>query len=666
MSEQKADLLLLNGLVVTMNAKREIIPAGAVLIAGNRIAEVGPAVVAAGWVATETVDCHGMAVIPGLVNAHTHAPMSLMRGMADDLRLDVWLNGYVMPVEREFVDPEFCRKGTLLSCLEMIRGGVTCFCDMYYFEDAVAEAAAAAGLRAVCGETLMKYPTPDAASYDQSLVYARDFLSRWKGHPRITAAVGPHAPYTCTAEILQEATQLALEFDVPLLTHLSETRQEVEAAYHEYGMSPIAWADRQGIFQARTLAAHCVHVSEDDLDILAAKGVGVAHNPTSNLKLASGVAPLSAMLRRGIAVGIGTDGCASNNDLDLFEEARLAALLPKGTEGNPTLVPAREAFALTTIEGARALGLADQIGSLEPGKLADLVVLDLEQPHLIPLFHLSPNNVYSTLIYAAKGGDVRHVLVDGRWLMRDRQVLSLDAEEIIRQARHVAGQENDFLSKREQSLLDKLLAIGGLKRNETFEIQIKMRIPDRSLVEARLRVEPEFQLVKHTLREQFDTYFLFRDPGMGRIRYREDNVVVTESEDELIWGGKLHVKPRYTLTLMGPAVEREYENLVILSRSRFTCEAPHSLRFYREYFAPDDEREIVKWRRRFRVLFKGVEFALNFDRLRKPEREGTFLEVKSRTWSQADALKKANLISELLTVLRVEPVEVVKEEYVHF
>jgi len=329
-------------------------------------------------------------------------------------------------------------------------------------------------------------------------------------------------------------------------------------------------------------------------------------------------------------------------------------------------VPARDAFALATIKGAKALGMGSQIGSLEPGKLADIAVLDLDRPHLTPLFHLSPNNVYSALVYAAKSEDVRHVMVDGRWLMRDRDVLSLDSEEILRNTREIAEQENQFLSKREQSLLDKLLAIGGLERKETFEVQIKVLIPDRSMVEALLRVEPEFEIVKQTLREQFDTYFLFDDPNMGRIRYREDNVVVTESEDELIWGGELQVQPLYTLTLMGPAVEREYENLVILSRSRFTCDAPHSRRFYREYFDPDSEKEIIKRRRRFRVLFRGVEFALNFDRLRKPESEGTFLEVKSRTWSQTDAVEKAHLISELLQVLRVEPTEIIKQEYVSF
>ncbi|MGQ9567279.1 MAG: amidohydrolase family protein [Anaerolineae bacterium] len=662
-----AGLVLRGGVVVTMDPQRRVLWEGAVAVAGDRIAAVGPSgEVLAAHPRAEVVDCRGMAILPGLVNAHTHAPMSLMRGLADDLRLDVWLNGYMLPVEREFVDEEFCWWGTLLSCVEMIRSGTTSFCDMYYYEDAVARAAERAGLRALCGETLMKYPTPDAPSYDQSLLYAREFLAKWQGHPRITAAVAPHAPYTCTREILEEATELALAYGAPVLIHLAETAQEVQEAREEFDMSPVGWADRVGVFRARTVAAHCVHTTEEDLDLLAARGVGVAHNPTSNLKLASGIAPLGAMLQRGIAVGLGTDGAGSNNDLDLLEEARLAALLPKGVAGNPTLVPAREALALATIGGARALGLADRIGSLEVGKQADLAVLDLDKPHLTPLFRLSPNNVYSALIYAAKGGDVRHVLVDGRWLMRDGEILSLDVSQVMRTAREIATRENEFLSQREQSLLDKLLAIGGLERKETFEVQIKVRIPDRSVVEARLRVEPEFEIVKHTLREQYDTYFLFDDPQKGRIRYREDNVVVTESEDEWIWGRELPVRPIYTLTLMGPAVEREYENLVILSRSRFTCEAPHSLRFYREYFAPDREKEVVKWRRRFRVRFRGVDFALNLDRLRQPPREGTFLEVKSRTWSQADALRKAELISEMLRVLRVEPAEVVKEEYVQF
>ncbi|NLE76474.1 MAG: amidohydrolase [Chloroflexi bacterium] len=657
---------LVGGLVVTMNPQREIFAEGVVVISGERIVAVGAADLLSEHPGAEQVDCAGMMVIPGMINAHTHAPMSLMRGLADDLRLDVWLNGYMLPVEREFVNEEFCRWGTLLSCLEMIRSGVTCFCDMYYHEGAVAGAAAQAGMRAVCGETLMKYPTPDAETYDLSLAYAREFLAQWKGHPLIVPAVAPHAPYTCTPEIMAQAVALAREYGVPLLTHLSETAQEVETAHQEWGMSPIAWAHQQGLFDSTTVAAHCVHVSDADLDPLAAHNVGVAHNPTSNLKLASGFAPVEKMVQRQIAVGIGTDGSASNNDQDLFEEMRLTALLAKGVTSDPTAVPAHKALAMATCDAARALGLEQEIGSLESGKRADIAVVDLNRPHLTPRFHLSSSNTYSTLVYAAKASDVRHVLVDGRWLMRDWQVLTLNAQEIQRAAQAIAEEVDRFLTKREKSLLDKLLAIGGLERTETFEIQVKVPVPDRSIIEAILRVEPAFQVIKQTHREQFDTYFLFEDPMLGRIRYREDNIISTEAEDDLIWGGALHVEPIYTLTLMGPAVEHEYENSVILSRSRFTCRAPHSLRFYREFFAPDREREVAKRRRRYRVLFRGVEYAINLDRLLKPESGEIFLEVKSRTWSQADALKKAEMITDLLTALRVKPERAMRQEYVNF
>src|SRR5215211_2590549 len=311
------DLLLTNAMVVTMDEQFTVYANSAMAIRGDSIVAVGPDAV--GWMAPEVVDCRGRVVMPGLVNAHTHAAMSLLRGLADDLRLDVWLMGYMMPVEREFVSPEFVRLGTSLGCAEMIRSGITCFADMYYFEDAVAEDTAAAGMRAFCAQTVLRFPSPDAESFEDGLALARTFIARWKGHPLIVPGPAPHAPYTCTPEILRACAELAAEFDVPLHIHLSETLQEVDESRRVNGMPVIPWVKKQGLFGAKVLAAHCVHVDDGEMRALKNFDAGVAHNPTSNLKLAAGVAPVARMLELGVNVGIGTDGAASNNDLDMFE-----------------------------------------------------------------------------------------------------------------------------------------------------------------------------------------------------------------------------------------------------------------------------------------------------------------------------------------------------------
>jgi len=657
--------ILAHGLVVTMDARRRIIRDGAVLVEGRDIIAVGPAEqVLSDHPDATVIDVQGHLVIPGLINAHTHVPMSLLRGLVDDQRLDVWLLGYMMPVEREFVGEDFCRWGTLLSCLEMIRGGTTTFCDMYYFEEEVAKATAEAGMRAICSQTILKFPSPDAQSYDDSLAYTRTFIEKWRDHDLITPAVAPHAPYTATDDMIRRCVDLALEYDVPVHIHLSETQKEVRDNYRDRGQPPIAWADDVGLFKARVIAAHCVHIEEREMPILASRGAGVAHNPTSNLKLASGVAPVVQMRREGIPVGIGTDGPSSNNDQDMFEEMRLAALLPKGVLGDPTALPAAEAFAMATIEGARALHLDDSIGSLEPGKRADMVVVALSAPHAHPQFAMTDANIYSYLVYTAHAEDARHVWINGRQVMKDRVVLSIDAEEVYERAQDIADRIAEFLQKREASLLDKLLAVGGLEQTETFEIQVKARISDPAKVERVLQDDPDIQIVKHTVRQQYDTYFLFNGRQQGIVRYREDNVIRTaEAHDGL---SPLNVEPIYTLTLLGPTHEREFGNSVILSRSRFTAPAVYSLRFYREYFQPRRVKEVVKWRNRYRIRYKDVDFAINIDKLSKPAQEEYFLEIKSRTWSQEDALRKATLAVELLERFGIRPEELVRGEYVAF
>lgn len=657
MAKQPADILLINGRVVTMNALGDLIPQGAVAVKGKDLVAVGPSdEISAAWAAPEVLDCEGAAIIPGLVNAHTHAPMSLLRGLADDLRLDVWLYGYMLPVEREFVSPDFCRWGTLLSCAEMIRSGISCFADMYYYESDVAAAVAQAGMRAVCAQTVMKWPTPDALSYDDGLALCRDFVEAWRGHPLVTPAVGPHSVESSTPEMLREAARLATECKVPLLIHIAETTGGVEEAQSLYGMSSVEALVRHNVLEAHVLAAHCVHITEQERALLAKHRVGVAHNPTSNLKLASGLADVAGMLAAGIAVGVGTDGQASNNDQDLFEEMRLAALLPKGITLDPTKVPAREVLAMATIGGARALGLEKSIGSLEPGKRADLAVVGLHAVHNIPHYQLSPDNTYSQLVYALKSQDVKHLLVDGRWLMRDRSLLTVSEEEVSAEAQRIASQVGAFLARREQSLLDKLVALGTLQWGETYEVQVKVWLADEAAVVDRLLGCPEIMVIKPSERKQYDTYFLFDEPEAGIVRYREDYVL----------DKGLEVKPNYSLTLRGPAVEREFADSVLLSRSRFTAHADRSLRFYREYFQPTTEKRVDKIRHRWRVKYQGVDFAINLDRLIQPQTEKVYLEVKARTWSKQDALQKAAMISELLGVLAVDKANLVQDAYVSF
>jgi 5-methylthioadenosine/S-adenosylhomocysteine deaminase len=649
------DVILMGGRVATMDEGLGLFDPGAVAVCGGGIEAVGPAdQITAAYAADEIVDCSGCAVIPGLINAHTHAPMTLLRGLADDLRLDVWLMGYMMPVEREFVRPRFCWLGTQLACAEMIRSGTTCFADMYYYEEAVADAVAQAGMRAVCAETILKFPTPDAQSYDESLQRARDFVQRWKGHRLIIPALGPHAPYTTTPELLQACARLALEFDVPLHIHIAETAQEVEDHRVEYGMPMVPWVKKQNVFEAKTTAAHCVHLDEGEMYTLLHHGVGVAHNPTSNLKLASGIAPVARMLELGLNVGIGTDGPASNNDLDMWEEMRLAALLAKGVTVNPTALPARQALAMATIGGARALHIDDLVGSLEPGKRADVIVVDLRNIHTTPKFTRDPGALYAQLVYSTKGGDVRDVMCEGRWLMRERELLTLDEQALTDEATDVARKIDAFVIQREESVLGKLLIIGQVAQQEMFEVQVKVHLADSSLAEG-LLTQSEIMILKPSLRRQYDTYFLFDDAYHSRLRYRED---------ELFGEGDQVQDVVYRLTLTSETKDREYDKLVLLSRSRFDARATRSLRFYREYFKPVDEVEVHKERRRYRIRYGGTDFAINLDQMIKPELPGVFLEIQSRTWSRQDAERKAELIVELLELLQVEDQELVRQEYV--
>jgi len=645
------DLRLTNATILTMDAQFTVHRDAALAIGGSTIIAVGAD--ADAYHATATFDCRGRIVMPGLVNAHTHVPMTLLRGLADDLRLDVWLMGYMMPVEREFVNPDFVRLGTELGCAEMIRSGITCFADMYYFEDAIAEATARAGLRALCTQTVLRFPTPDAASYEDSLARARDFIVRWRGHDLIVPGPAPHAPYTCTAEILRECAQLAAEFDVPLHTHLAETALEVDESRRTHGMPVVPWAKKQGLFEAKVLAAHCVHVDEGEMRALKNADAGVAHNPTSNLKLGAGVAPAARMLALGLDVGIGTDGPASNNDLDMFEEVRLAALLAKGTSGDPTALPARDALSMATRLGARAIHLDHLTGSLEPGKRADLIVVDLNRLHNVPAFERDPDSVYAQIVYAAKSTDVTDVMCNGRWLMRDRELLTLDEEALKAAARDVSTRIDAFLTTREVSVLQKLVAVGGAVEQESFEVQVKARVASDEPVLAALGSRT-LTTIRRSRYHQYDTYWSVDDPDQGWLRYREDEFL---DEDGRVTGA------RARLTLTGRTREEAF-GAVLLSRSRYLAPAAHSARFYREYFRPAAEHVVEKDRRRWLVVYRGVEFYVHLDRLLDPPHDGWFIEIKSRTWSRRDARDKASVITELLALFGATPDDTISDGYV--
>jgi 5-methylthioadenosine/S-adenosylhomocysteine deaminase len=651
---QEADIIFINALILTMDEELNQYEPGALVVRGREIAAVGPeADIRKEYSAKETIDCGGKVLMPGLVNAHTHVPMTLLRGLADDLRLDVWLMGYMMPVEREFVSPEFVRLGTLLACAELIRTGVTAFADMYYFEEDVAKATSEAGLRALTAQTVLKFPTPDADSYEDSLAYARDFIQRWRGHELIVPSVAPHAPYTCTEEILRATAELAVEFDVPLHTHIAETALERENMRNERGMPVVPYVKKQGLFDARVLAAHCVHIDQGEMRTLLHAGAGVAHNPSSNLKLASGFAPVQKMLDIGLNVGIGTDGPASNNDLDMFEEVRLAAFVAKAVSNDPTSVPASQALTMATRLGARALHIGHLTGSLEPGKRADLILVDTSPLHNAPRFRREADNAYAQIVYASKSNDVSDVMVNGKWLMRERKLLTLNETDLLYQARQVAKRIDAFLIEREQSVLSKLIALGGSIEQESFEVQVKVKVTEKDPIVRALK-RKEIQIVRYKLYRQYDNYFSFDDPSQGYVRFREDDLI--DEKDNV-------ASVRTRLTHIGPVREDKLAHDVLLSRSRYLAPAAHTLRFYREYFKPKIDVSLHKHRQRWLVRYKDTEFFVNLDTVEQPEL-GYFLEVKSSTWSRKDAELKAVLVNELIALLGASGGETVTRDYI--
>jgi 5-methylthioadenosine/S-adenosylhomocysteine deaminase len=439
---EPADWIVTARYVVTMDPARRVIENGAVAIRGARIAGVGAKKeIEQRFQARRRLDRPEALLAPGLVNTHTHAPMSLFRGIADDLRLQDWLEKYIFPAEAKNVSPEFVRWGTRLAALEMLLSGTTTFTDMYYFEEVVGEVAREAGLRGVLGETILRFPSPDSKTPEEALKRTEAFILRFRGDELVTPAVAPHAIYTNTDESLKQSRALANRHAVPLLTHLSETKREVEETQAARGVSPVKALAALGVFDGRTVAAHCVWVDAEDRRILREKRVGCAHCPSSNMKLASGVAPIPALLAEGINVGLGPDGPAgSNNDFWMFEEMDLAAKLQKVITGDPTVLPAEKAFEMATLGGARVLGMQEEIGSLEIGKRADLITIRLDRAHAVPLY-----NLYSQMVYALKGSDVWDVFVNGRLVVQGRKVLTLNAATIYQKAEEMSRRVRESL-----------------------------------------------------------------------------------------------------------------------------------------------------------------------------------------------------------------------------
>ncbi|MEX2260435.1 MAG: amidohydrolase family protein [Bryobacteraceae bacterium] len=432
LSAEPADTIWSARYVVTMNPEKRVIDFGAVAVRGGRIVGIGPASeIAKRFQAGERLDRPDGLIAPGLINTHTHAAMSLLRGIADDRPLREWLEKYIFPAEARYVSPDFVRWGTRLACLEMLLSGTTTFTDMYYFEEVVAEVTREAGMRGVLGQTVIGFPVADAKTPQESLARTESFLKRFLGDALVTPAVAPHAVYTNSDKTLQAARALADQYDAPLLIHLSETKQENDDMRAKRKTTPTQVLESLGLLTGRTLAAHAVWVDDADLEILKRRGTGIAHCPSSNMKLGSGAAPVVKMLALDLPVGLGTDGPAgSNNDFNLFEEMDLAAKLQKLAALDPRALPATQAMEMATIRGARALGMEKTIGSIENGKAADLIVVRLDRPHAAPLYE-----AHSQMVYALKGSDVRDVMVNGKTLVRDGRALTLNAERILAKAR---------------------------------------------------------------------------------------------------------------------------------------------------------------------------------------------------------------------------------------
>lgn len=425
------DLFIIGGTIVTMDKNRQVIENGTIAVREGKIVYVGDGKnLPPNSRPKQIIDAKGKVIIPGLINTHTHVPMTLFRGIADDLDLQDWLTKYIFPAEAKNVNEALVRAGTRLGLAEFIRGGTTTYCDMYYFEDAIADETAKAGVRGVLGQTLIDFPAPDNKTWAEMLAYTEKFVKKWQSHSLIVPAVAPHAPYTVSQEHLLETRKLSDKLNAPLVIHLAEANTETDFIQQKHkGLRPIEFVEQIGFLSNKTIAAHVIQANEKEVDILVNRGVGVAHNPQSNMKIAAGVAPVPMMLKKNLRLGLGTDGAASNNDLSLWEEMDTAAKLHKVFSGDPKVVTAKEVFEMATIGGARALHLEDKIGSLEYGKLADIVIVDFDSINQTPMY-----NVYSHLVYATKANNVDTVIINGKIVMKEKNLLTLNESDIKRDA----------------------------------------------------------------------------------------------------------------------------------------------------------------------------------------------------------------------------------------
>ena len=444
-TDDRIDLIVEGDYVVTMDEPGTIIPNGAVAIDDGTILAIGAAAdIHSNYSAVETLNGDRRIVMPGLVNGHSHAAMTLLRGVADDLALMDWLNNYIFPAEVEFVDAEFVRIGTELACWEMIRGGTTTFVDMYYYPDTIADVVVSCGMRALISATVIDQRSPDAEDAADSINKGSNFIERWQGrNSRITPIFGPHANYTLNADQLQATRAAAMQFGVPISIHVAESPFEFQYSQDTFGMTSIELLESIGFFEGPTIAAHVVWPTDAEIPILAERKVGVIHNPTSNMKIASGIAPVTEMLEAGVRVGLGTDGAASNNDLDMWEEMRLAALLQKVEQMNPEVLSAETVLRMATSGGATAIGLGDETGSLEAGKRADLIQVTFDDVHHVPTY-----DVISHLVYVNDEQDVASVIVDGVVLMKDREMLTIDTDRVAAEARELAARIQKALRER--------------------------------------------------------------------------------------------------------------------------------------------------------------------------------------------------------------------------
>src|SRR5437899_1525728 len=430
--QNRADLIITGGTVITMDGARTIYDDGAVVVRGDKIVAVGPrAEVEAKYASSQTIDARGKLVLPGFINGHTHVPMTLFRGLHDDVTLNDWLYKYIFPAEAKNVNEEFVRWGTRLAAAEQIRSGVTTFADMYYFEDAVAEETKAAGMRGVLGETFIDFPAPDNKSNAEMLAYTGKFLKKWQGDAWIHAAAAPHSIYTCSQQTLQDAAALSRKYGAPILIHAAEMKKELDDSRLQNGTTPVQYMEKIRLLGPDVIAAHCIFVDEADRKLLAERGVGCVHNPSSNMMIASGVAPVPEMRAAGIAVGLGTDGPAgSNNDLELMEEIDLAAKLAKISKMDPLALNARSVVEMATIDGARALHMAKEVGSLEAGKKADVILISLNKPNAVPMYE-----IYAQIAYSLKGNDVATVIIGGKIVMQSHLLLTVDERKVLEKAR---------------------------------------------------------------------------------------------------------------------------------------------------------------------------------------------------------------------------------------